>query len=91
MPGVGSSAVLRVELSRPLDGTQVPLLIKHLLDLHYIEQVDTAGLPHDEEAAQLDEDEDGVVPGYRGRAALNVHDDTLLHDLDVDEARGKRA
>jgi hypothetical protein len=77
---VGSSALPRVELSRPLDGAQAPLLVKRLQGLHYVEQVDTSGLRADEDAAQLDED-DSLSSDYAGRAELNVHDETLLRDL----------
>lgn len=78
LPGAGSSALLQVELVRPLSAEQAPLLAKQLLTLKkYVAQVDTAVTPLDEpELSEPEEEEESkpVVP-------LNLSDDDLLKDL----------
>jgi putative Mg2+ transporter-C (MgtC) family protein len=54
-PGEGASAVLRVELSRALRTTQVPLLIERLLTLKYVERVETVSMPTDPDDGPLRE------------------------------------
>ena len=78
LPGVGTSAVLRVELGRPLAPEKIPGLVEQLLKLKYVERVDAAGLQErdDESAADAGGDRDEAP------AVLNFDDPLRLHDLD---------
>jgi len=49
LPGVGSSAVLQVQLAHALHADQVALVTKRLLTLRYVERVETALLERDED------------------------------------------
>jgi putative Mg2+ transporter-C (MgtC) family protein len=82
VPGEGTSAVLRVELGRSLSPEQVTALIRRLLTLKSVEQVEQIAVDRDPED---ESSQDGRLPALRQRgapSALNLHDDTLLQDLD---------
>jgi putative Mg2+ transporter-C (MgtC) family protein len=60
-PGAGESAVLRVELGRPLRPEQVPPLVQRLLALRCVSRVDTKDLNLSDEAEAPDVDAVGMV------------------------------
>jgi putative Mg2+ transporter-C (MgtC) family protein len=87
LPGIGASALLRVELGRSLAPGQLPLLVEQLLTLKCVERVDARSL-------RDDEDDDGrppeaeVADGRRPQQPVVLHlgDAGLLSDIDDADA-----
>lgn len=69
-PGMGSTAILRVELSQPLKTDQISRLVKQLLVVKSIQRVDTTAL-------QID--------STKEPAPSDLDDDMLLQDLNEPE------
>ena len=92
------ATIVQVELNRSLASLQVPVLVQRLLALKFVQQVDTSALRLDQDDVTRecgDSEEEG---DENGTAILNLHDETLLHDLEEPEAadaggdgRGARA
>lgn len=61
---------------------QVPLLVQRLLSLRYVKGVDTAALQTDPDESSQEEENQEDGTGQDETAVLNLHDDTLLRDLD---------
>lgn len=83
-PGPAESAVLRVELGRPLRAQETPDLVRQLLTLKYIERVDTQWVDPqlaDQGPRVLREVSRMGKETKEDFAHLNLDDDTLLHDL----------
>lgn len=77
--GAGETAVLRVDLNRPLRPEEVTPLVQRLLALKYVSRVDTQDLYLDEEEEALDEDAvDMVAHDVPPEEAGAVSGDTVV-------------
>jgi putative Mg2+ transporter-C (MgtC) family protein len=85
LPGTDESAVLRVDLGRPLSATEVSQLVRRLLTLKCIARVDTAGV-------LLAADDRATVEENGRGEAVELSDETLP-DLEIVESleRGETA
>lgn len=61
---------------------QVPLLVQRLLSLRYVKGVNTAVLQTDPDEPSQGEENQEERPEQDETAVLNLHDDTLLRDLE---------
>jgi putative Mg2+ transporter-C (MgtC) family protein len=78
VPGVGNSAVLRVDLAHALTPSQARKLEKRLLTLRFVERVETDRLSLDVDETTPDEPGEGDVD------VLTSHDDLLMEDDHTD-------
>jgi putative Mg2+ transporter-C (MgtC) family protein len=89
MPTAGETAILRVELSRPLKADQVPRLVKQLLVVKSIARVDVAALEV-EDVEELAQEVLALSSSAQQPAEqLKLDDEHLLKDLNEPEARGE--
>jgi putative Mg2+ transporter-C (MgtC) family protein len=89
LPATGDTAILRVELSRPLKADQVPQLVRQLLVVKSIARVDVAALEV-EDAEELAQEVTAFIDGTQYQVEqLNLDDEQLLKDLNEPEARGE--
>ena len=85
LPGSGSSAILQVDLQRPLTREQSALLVKRLLTLKGVEQIETTARPQEGEDASSAQE--GSGPHVWGALAdSHPQDEGWLKDLDEPEA-----
>lgn len=80
LPGPGMSAVLRIELNHSLKAEQVPLLVKRLMTLKHIQQIDTDSLNFDDTAI-FEVLKSIEAPAESDSIDLKLHDENLLRDL----------
>lgn len=86
MPTAGETAILRVELNRPLHKDQIPRLVKQLLVVKSISKVDIAALEvEDAEALQQSSLNDQAGTVVHDEIPLRLEDDQLLADLNDPE------
>lgn len=80
LPGVGTRAILRVELDKALSAAEMPLLEKRLLTLKYVERIETH-TPVLDRDLPLDDQDVADGDAEAAPAILHLEDETLLHDL----------
>jgi putative Mg2+ transporter-C (MgtC) family protein len=86
MPTAGETAILRVELNRPLHKDQIPRLIKQLLVVKSISKVDIAALEvEDAEELQRAAQAGDSLTALHADVPLRFEDDQLLADLNDPE------
>lgn len=85
LPAAGETAVLRVELSRPLKTAQMTRIVRQLLTVNAITRVDIAAL----EVEDVEEFADEIITLSGGTQAqieqLKLNDENLLRDLNEPE------
>jgi putative Mg2+ transporter-C (MgtC) family protein len=87
LPGAGETAVLRVELSRPLKATQMQRVVQQLLVVKAITRVDIAALEV-EESESLPQTLTALSsPTQPSSEQLNLNNDQLLQDLNEPESQ----
>jgi putative Mg2+ transporter-C (MgtC) family protein len=87
LPGAGETAVLRVELSRPLKATQMQRVVQQLLVVKAITRVDIAALEV-EETESLPQTLTALSsPTQPSSEQLNLNNDQLLQDLNEPESQ----
>jgi putative Mg2+ transporter-C (MgtC) family protein len=86
LPTAGETAILRVELSRPLKADQVPRLVKQLLVVKSIARVDVAALEV-EDVEELAQEVIALTSSAQQPAEqLRLDDEHLLKDLNETDA-----
>ncbi len=91
LPTAGDTAILRVELSRPLKSDQVSRLVKQLLVVKSIARVDVAALEV-EDVEELAQEVIALTSSTQQQMEqLNLDDEHLLKDLNEPETRGESA
>ncbi|MFQ3660731.1 MAG: MgtC/SapB family protein, partial [Anaerolineae bacterium] len=91
LPTAGETAILRVELNRPLKADQIPRLIKQLLVVKSIARVDVAALEV-EDAEDLVQEVAALTHNAQQQVEqLNLDDEHLLKDLNEPESQAARA
>ncbi|MCS6835305.1 MAG: MgtC/SapB family protein [Anaerolineae bacterium] len=86
LPTAGETAVLRVELSRPIKPDQVPRLVRQLLVVKSIIRVDVSALEV-EDAEELAQEVTALAQDTEQQIEkLNLDDENLLKDLNENEA-----
>jgi putative Mg2+ transporter-C (MgtC) family protein len=91
LPATGDTAILRVELSRPLKSDQVSRLVKQLLVVKSIARVDVAALEVEDVEELVQEVIALTSDTQQQMEQLNLDDEHLLKDLNEPEARGDSA
>jgi putative Mg2+ transporter-C (MgtC) family protein len=84
LPGAGETAVLRVELSRPLKGEQMQRVVQQLLVVKAITRVDIAALEVEETESLSQALSSATQPPSE---QLNLNNDQLLQDLNEPESQ----
>lgn len=91
IPTAGDTAILRVELSRPLKADQMPRLVKQLLVVKSIDRVDVAALEVEDVEDLTREIIDLGKGTQRQMEQLNLDDESLLNDLNEPDGLGHLA
>jgi len=91
LPAAGETAVLRVELSRPLKADQTQRIVQKLLTVNAITRVDIAALEV-EDVEALAEESNALREGIHAQLEeLKLNDDNLLRDLIESKVDGSAA
>lgn len=88
LPGAGETAILRVELSRPLRPTQLQRVVNQLLVVKAITRVDIAALEVEDAEELVQEQTVSAEAVQQTAEPLNLNDAHLLKDLNEPEPSG---